>query len=367
MKEGIKRFITCHVPVSACNFKCKYCYIGQLKINNNKIEPFVIEPKLIRNRLSKEKLGGPCYFNLCGNGETMLHPQLIELVSELTKEGHFVDIITNGTISKKIDELLCTLDDKQQKHLFMKFSFHYDELCRTNLLEVFVDNVNKIKESNISYTIEITPYDDLIPRIQEIKDFSIKNFGALPHITVARNEATEDIELLTNLSRDEYKKIWSQFDSALFDFKFSVFNQKRNEFCYAGDWSIELDLGTGIYKQCYKGAILGNIKNEEPINFLACGRCNSPHCFNAHAFLAYGDIVELNAPTYCDERNRLTIDNKKWLKEECEQFFSTKLFDNNYELSDKGKLDCIKKTKELLRNQNLFGFFSKLKNKIINI
>ena len=341
MMDGIKRFITCHVPVHACNFQCMYCYISHLKIDNKKIFDFVMPAEDIANKLSKEVLGGTCYFNLCGNGETMLHPQLVDLAYGLTKEGHFADIITNGTISKKFDEIIARFSEEQKKHLFIKFSFHYLELKRKNLMETFLSNVKKIREAGISFTIEITPHDELIPYIEEIKAFSLKEFGALPHITVARNEATDDIELLTSLNRDKYKETWGQFNSALFDFKFSIFNKKREEFCYAGEWSLELDLKTGDYFQCYRGCKLGNIKDDKALKFRAIGKCCMPHCFNGHAFLAFGDIPKLESPTYCDERNRVTNNGSQWLNEDCRDFFSSKVYENNSQYTDEEKKKCI--------------------------
>lgn len=360
MSDGIKRFITCHVPIHACNFKCTYCYIGQLEINNNKTYKFILPPKEIASKLTKEALGGTCYFNLCGNGETMLHPELLDLVDGLTANGHFVDIITNGTITKRIKDLIDRLNSKQKNHLFLKFSFHYLELKQKKMLELFVNNVNGIKNAGISYTIEVTPHDELIPYIDEIKRFSLEKFGALPHVTVARNESTTDIKLLTKLNRLEYKKIWGQFNSPLFDFKFAIFNRRRNEFCYAGDWSLELDLKTGEYRQCYNGCILGNITDNNEFHFRAIGKCCMPHCFNGHAFLAFGNIPELNTPTYCQERDRITLEGNHWLSKECYNFFSTKAYDQNRIYSDYEKENCIKRN----RNMNIKEKWIRLLNKL---
>lgn len=342
MKENIKRFITCNVPVTACNFKCDYCYLRNC--GNPAIKDLCLPPKELAERLSVERLGGICYFNLCADGETLMQPQLIQFVKELTKRGHYVDIITNGTLSNKFDELIDTLNEKEQGHLFIKFSFHYIELMKHNLLDVYVNNVNKVKNSNISYTIEITPYDDLIPYISEIKSFSLKNFGALPHITVARDSDTEKIEILTSLSKDEYKKVWGQFDSELFNFKFSTFNVKQTSFCYAGDWSLMVYLGTGEYKQCYKSPIKGNIMNDKEIDFCAIGKCTLPHCFNSHAFLAFGCIPGEDKTTYSLERDRVTVDNKHWLKENFREFFATKLYNANEEYTEKKKKESLQKT-----------------------
>lgn len=178
--DKIKRFITCLIPVHACNFRCTYCYLSH---HDNDaayaggIKSFAIEPKKFVTYFSKKRLGGPCYFNLCAPGETMIHPELIDLVFELTKEGHYADIVTNGTLERKIDELIKKLDDNQKKHLFIKFSFHYLELRKKGIMGKFVENINKIKESGISYSIEITPHDELVPFIDEIKAFSIREFG----------------------------------------------------------------------------------------------------------------------------------------------------------------------------------------------
>lgn len=354
---GIKRFITCHVPVSVCNLKCMYCYVRQLNNNKRNIIKFVASPAELAAKLTKERLEGICYFNLCGNGETMLHPQLIDFVYELTGMGHYVDIITNGTISNKFDELIDMTDEERQSHIFIKFSFHYLELKNNNLMEIFIENVNKIKKTKISYTIEITPHDELIPYINEIKEFSVEKFGALPHITVARNEATNDIELLSKLTRDEYQNTWGQFDSALFDFKLELFNEKRCEFCYAGLWSLEVDLATGDYNQCYRGKKLGNLLCEKPISFGAIGSCPLPHCFNGHAFLAYGNIPEISNITYAEVRDRVTIDGEHWLKDGCKEFFATKLYDSNVLLSEEEK-------KKIIKYSKCFVFKRKIKEKI---
>lgn len=345
--DKIKKFITCHVPVYACNFRCTYCYVGQHQgAYRGGIKPFVTSVENIKNFFSMERLGGSCYFNLCATGETMMHPEIVNLAVELAKEGHYVDIITNGTLSKKIDELISKLPENYKSHVFIKFSFHYLELIRTGKMEEYLNNVKKIKNNNISFTVEMTPSDDLVPYIDEIKEFSIKHFGTLPHVTVARNEDTEDIALLTNYDRDTYKKIWSAFDSELFDFKFNIFNQPRNEFCYAGLWSLYVNLANGDYNQCYCGDLLGNItETNRPINLRPIGKCRMPHCFNGHAFLTYGDIPEMDTPTYAQVRDRVDGQGNHWLREDTNSFFSSKLKDSNEIYTEKmmKKQFCINK------------------------
>ena len=49
--------------------------------------------------------------------------ELIPIIEEIVKEGHFVSIVTNGTITKAFDELLAT--GINMEHVFIKFSFHF--------------------------------------------------------------------------------------------------------------------------------------------------------------------------------------------------------------------------------------------------
>lgn len=365
-KEKIKYFIGCNVPVFACNFRCQYCYLGHHPHPYKKgIKPFIRNAEYIAEYFSVKNMGGTCYFNFCAFGETLMHPELVDLVFALTKQGHYADIITNGTLSAKFDKLIDTLDSFSKNHLFIKFSFHYLELLKHNLLDVFCENVEKVKQAGISFSVEITPHDELIPYIDELKRFSLDKFGALPHVTVARNEGTADIEILSALNKDDYRKTWSSFDSELFEFKLEIFNKRRDEFCYAGLWSLQVDLYTGNYSQCYKGDVLGNITQKgRPVNFRAIGKCRQPHCFNGHAFLAYGLIPELETPDYRILRDRTMIDGEHWLQNGAQDFFSTKLIDSNksYTLCQKKK--CLRKNKfYLLQNYLLRGKF-KLKNRL---
>ena len=187
----------------------------------------------------------------------------------------------------------------------------------------------------------MTTCDELIDKIPQIADYCEKNFGAKCHLTIARNDKTKEINMLTNLSREEYRKTWSSFDSDMFTFKNEIYGKKRKEYCYAGDWMLMINLATGETNQCYKGYLKQNIfKNiNENIDFIAVGRhCRMAHCYNGHAMLTFGMIPELNnTPCFSEMRNRKCRDGSEWLTPELKSFFSTKLADNNnqYTISER--------------------------------
>lgn len=344
--EKIKRFIDCYIPTETCNFRCHYCYVTQHRKFNNKIAKFNYDPSYIRKALSRKRLGGICLFNLCAGGETLLSEDVVKITKELLEEGHYVMIVTNGSLTKRFQEI-SEFGKEQLSRLFFKFSFHYMELKRLNLLNTFFKNVELMEKAGASYTLEITPTDELEPYINEIKEVCMEKNGALPHITIGRKDS-EDIPVLTEHNFEDYKKIWKTFDSKLFDFKSEIFGKKRKEFCYAGDWSVYLNLITGDMRQCYCGKVIDNIyKNpEQPIKFCAIGNnCTMPHCYNGHAFLALGDIPELETPKYSELRNRKKKNGDEWLKDEMKSFMSNKLNESNEEYSN------LKKTKINLRNK----------------
>ena len=346
--DKIKRFIDCYIPTETCNLRCHYCYIAQKRKFSNKLAKFSYSKEYIRKALSKERLGGISLLNLCAGGETLLSDEVLPLVRELLLEGHYVMVVTNGTVAKRFKELISWPPEIIER-LFFKFSFHYLELKRLGLMEQFFNNVNLVKNLGASFTVEVTPSDELIPYIEDIKKVCLEKLGALCHITIARDDRTNGIDVLSNYNYEEYKKIWGQFNSELFSFKSEIFYHKRKEFCYAGEWSGYLNLDSGMLRQCYCGKILGNVYENlsSPIPFEAIGHhCTLAHCYNGHVFLTLGDIPELNTPTYAVVRNRICADGSEWLSPKMKEFMNSKLSESNEEYSDTKKIFIFLKENE---------------------
>ena len=193
----MKKFIDIHVPISACNFNCKYCYVKQEKNNNKEKTIFKYPAEVVKKALSVQRLGGICHFNICGEGETLIPKELINYVKVLLENGHFIMIVTNGTLSNRFDEYF-SLPKELTERLGFKFSFHYQELKEKNLFDAFNRNINECKKRGISYSIEMTPNDDLEPYISDIINYCKENYGAVCHLTIPRNMNTTKIELLYN-------------------------------------------------------------------------------------------------------------------------------------------------------------------------
>lgn len=331
MSIKIKRFIDCYIPTEVCNFKCSYCYIGQREGFTGNIYKIDRTPNEVRKALSRKRFGGTMFLNFCAGGETLLNEEVLDIVYELLLEGHIVQIVTNGTITERFKRI-AKWDKEILDRLFVKFSFHYLELVRLGLLEVFFDNIQLIKSEGVSISLEITPCDEMIPYIDDMKKISTEKLGAIPHVTVARNVETTELKVLSSLSKEEYINIWKTFESPMFDLKMKLLSEKRCEYCYGGEWTFYLNLKSGDLKQCYKGDVIDNIYLDEnaPIHFKPIGKkCREAYCFNGHAWLTWGAIPNMDLPTYADMRNRIEADGGEWLSESVKEAFSCKLEDTN--------------------------------------
>lgn len=333
----MKRFIDVHIPISACNLRCHYCYVGQLDQRDTEKVAFRYSDERVGEALSRERLGGLCHFNLCGIGETLLPRRVVGITRALLEQGHYVMIVTNGTLGKRFEEF-AGFPKGLRSRLGFKFSFHYLEFRERGLMDAFFGNVRFVKDHGMSFSVELTPSDELEPFIDDIKAICMENLGALCHVTIPRDMREQGLTLLSRRPFEEFCDIWSTFDSPMFDFKRSVWGQRRREFCYAGMWSGLLNIGTGVLTSCYAGGFSQNIFDNPnaPIKWVAVGRhCGLPHCYNSHSLLGLGDIPDIGGCTYAEERDRIDVrDGSHWLRPEMREFLSCRLVEANAELTD---------------------------------
>ena len=203
-----------------------------------------------------------------------------------------------------------------------------------NLLDDFFDNIKKIKKAGCSFVLQINLCDEYLPYWDEIKRISKERVGAYPQVAATRKEINlkNNIELLTDLTKEEYVAKGKEFNSPLFDFTMKNFNVKRKEFCYAGDWSFVLNLQTGMLSKCYGCGIAKNIfeNPDKKIKFEAIGKnCQSRFCMNSSHFMSLGIIPSIETPSYGELRNRKSAN---WYQsDEIKEAFYSKLKESNME------------------------------------
>lgn len=333
-KATMKKYIGVDVPAYGCNFNCSYCYIGDKCSYEAAFPKLIHSPKYIRYRLRKENIGGAALIGLCAGGETLLADKVTDICVELLKEGHYLIIVTNGTATKVIKDIIENAKE-YASHIIFKVSFHYLELKRKDLLKHFSENIKMINESNASYTLELMPHDELIEFIPEILSFSKEKFGAYPQLTVGRNEQNNR-ELLTKLSKEEYIWTWSVFRSEMFDLKMKFYMMHGTN-CNAGKQSFFVDLNSGGMNRCLFAEYMGDFYDENvSLEFERVGdSCPLDYCYNCHAYVTIGVMPDIIAPTYLEIRDRVRDDGSHWIKEEMREFLNGKFYITS---SEEGRL-----------------------------
>lgn len=325
----MRRFIECLTTNTTCNLHCSYCYLIQQNRRTNQRAVFDYSAEHIGKALCKDRLGGTSLISITAQGETLIPEELPNVVLEILKQGHFVNITTNGTLSRHLEKLL-EATQGYHDHLHLSFSFHYVELKNRNLLDTFFNNIRRVWNDGCSILLQINLVDEYIPYWDEIKQLSIKHVGALPQVALTRAERNGNFDIFSEHTFSDYVKIGKEMKSPLFDFTCVNFNQKRREFCNAGWWSGVLNMETGELRGCYGQGFSYNVfKNiEEDIPFAPIGKnCQLKYCVNSSHFISQGVIPSLlPLPSYGELRNR---EEAHWYQPEMRKFLYEQFEDVN--------------------------------------
>ena len=367
--DTIKRFFECLLPVTVCNLECEYCYVIQENRRQMQLAQLKYSPEHIAKALRKGRVGGVCLISICGAGETLVQREAVDIAALLLKEGHYVNITTNGTLSQRFDDLITKAGDAIDR-LHVSFSLHYIELLKKGWVDCFFDNVCKMRKAGASILVQMNLCDAYVPYIDEIKRISMERVGAWPQVALTRDELKRPFKIYTSGSKEAYLQQGKRFNSPLFDFTAKNFEVKRKEFCYAGEWSGVLDLESGILKRCYCEHGGTNIFEDinSPIEFCPVGKaCRAEYCVNSSHFMSLGVIPSIQTPSYSQLRNR---PDAAWQTDVMAHFLNTRLYENNrqYSLREMRKLerdDRKLRLCEKLYQNRFYQLLSRVKAKLL--
>ena len=123
----LKKLFLINIPMSICNFRCHYCYLSQRDNCYQGIQPKMkYTPREVGLAMTQERIGGLAFFNFCADGETLLTKDIDQYVKVILENGHYVELVTNLSITSVLDKILA-FDKKLLSHLEFKCSFHYLE------------------------------------------------------------------------------------------------------------------------------------------------------------------------------------------------------------------------------------------------
>ena len=169
MKSPIEHAITVYVPGSQCNFRCSYCYVS------NALDPMHNAPAQFQYPIDhmisafNPKRIGIAAITVIGAGETLIPKEIVPFVHGLLRFGHYVTVVTNLTLTNRIDELL-QIEPECLSRLCVKGSLHWLEMKRTNTVDVYFDNMNKVIEHGASSFPFLVLCKEYMPYLEEIRE-----------------------------------------------------------------------------------------------------------------------------------------------------------------------------------------------------
>ncbi len=158
-KEPLHMFSITLITNSRCSLGCKCCtsYMNEYPKEKRKDVPFEqISKDIDKFFAAMDSVGTVTIMG----GEPFMHPDLSKIVNKLLEKNNFgiVSIATSGTYPIK-DEQLIGLTDKRVN---ISFS-NYEQSINENQKKMMYQNIEKVKNAGISYTVGVTLAEWAIP------------------------------------------------------------------------------------------------------------------------------------------------------------------------------------------------------------
>lgn len=158
-KEPLHMFSITLIINSRCSLGCKCCtsYMNEYPKEKRKDVPFEqISKDIDKFFAAMDSVGTVTIMG----GEPFMHPDLSKIVNKLLEKNNFgiVSIATSGTYPIK-DEQLIGLTDKRVN---ISFS-NYEQSINENQKKMMYQNIEKVRNAGISYTVGVTLAEWAIP------------------------------------------------------------------------------------------------------------------------------------------------------------------------------------------------------------
>jgi len=347
--DRIQKEITVYVPGNICNMRCSYCYVSECLMQGHEEKPkFSYSVEHMVEAFRPERIGGIAYFVVIGNGETLLVPEVVPFVKGLLSQGHVVEVVTNNTVDKRIDELL-EAPAEDLARLIIKCSLHWKELVRLKKVDSYFANIRKIVAAGASSYPFVVICDEYMEDLEEICETCKRELGVPPHCTPCLiSENREEfmrggVAVTSPACTPEFTEyIDERFHSKIFTEVVRFLDvDPQKIFCYAGKWAFGVGMDTGHVVKCHNVSVgvnfFENIEEPFECDYVGC-ECGLATCSVQYGLFAQGMIPEVpNVPSYAE----MVCDREGLFSDEVKRLMSVKICDGDRVLSEQERIEFL--------------------------
>jgi hypothetical protein len=249
------RCVLLKFPQEECDLHCSYCYLGFRHRHGTAGFLERHTPEAIAEALSPNRLGGACFFYGYADGEPLLHGVNAKILGALAARGHFVAVTTNLN-SEGILRLEKEVPVRARWRVLVLASLHYHELLRAKRLDRFFENMAGLRHAGFSGRIRLCLAPEYLAALQDIDALCKRHTGQLPLLTRWRGKDAGGIGMAA------LDRIGAR--SPVYCLQKRCADEKRKEFCLAGERSAVLELGSGQVRACLAEPVCGKLDPANP-------------------------------------------------------------------------------------------------------
>lgn len=261
-----------------CNYRCSFCLAHSqfTKSTKNIHLGSFMSFKDIKRIVEQAYMFGTENIYLCGEGETLLHPQILDIISFIGKHDFRIEIMTNASISKIVSQILQLPTSFKLSFLLnlsAKNSKKFELIYRSPPLvyENVLENIKKMVRRCpvvLSYIVFKNTYRDIFQFIKlahslgvEMIRFKFPILYDYDHKKILLSEEELDTFLHSiNKIKSFARKYKVKVDfKDILNYYIHKIRKTRVNRCYNGWFFLKIDIDGNVYICCRENKPLGKV------------------------------------------------------------------------------------------------------------
>lgn len=264
--------------ISKCNYTCQFCRIhGPFGENENIGSPNNIMPfNIISTIIEQAYALGTETIIISGDGEPLMHPQILDIISYVSEYNLKLIIFTNASIYKTVSKII-----KLPINSGLSFLINMSAVSPEKYNEVYGQNANNffkvlglIKDLNrkfsigLNYIIMKSNFNDIEEFIRLAKSLGIRSlrfkfptsdYEGYKSILLSDNEQKVLLNNINKILRfSKHYNIKVSYEEVLQFFRRKIYKTEINN-CYNGWYFSKIDMYNNMYNCCFCNELIEKV------------------------------------------------------------------------------------------------------------